>query len=186
MNSADPTHFSSLSAPLLPSSSFTMNESIASIDRELAMMADNDASTSTSFCQRINPLHTLSFIKQRTIEHYHNLSLAELSGSLGDLGTFIPLTVALARERKIALAPALFWAGICNFVTGYLWDVPMCVQPMKSIAAVALTDVAAGTSGSTATGLDAQSVTTAGILSKLCFTISIYACVVYKKLYDLN
>jgi len=41
----------------------------------------------------------------------------------------------------------------------------MCVQPMKSIAAVALTDVAAGTSGSTATGLDAQSVTTAGILT---------------------
>ena len=165
MNSADPTHFSSLSVPLLPSSSFTMNESIASIDRELAMMADNNASP--KLCQRINTLHTLSFIKQRTIEHYHNLSLAELSGSLGDLGTFIPLTVALARERKIALAPALFWAGICNFVTGYLWDVPMCVQPMKSIAAVALTDVAAGTSGSTATGLDAQSVTTAGILSEL-------------------
>ena len=165
MNSADPTHFSSLSAPLLSSSSFTMNESIASIDRELSMMADNNASP--KLCQRINPLHTLSFIKQRTIEHYQDLSLAELSGSLGDLGTFIPLTVALARERKIALAPALFWAGICNFVTGYLWDVPMCVQPMKSIAAVALTDVAAGTSGSTATGLDAQSVTTAGILSEL-------------------
>ena len=33
----------------------------------------------------------------------------------------------------------------------------MCVQPMKSIAAVA--------SGSTAIGLDAQSVTTAGILT---------------------
>ncbi len=44
----------------------------------------------------------------------------------------------------------------------------MCVQPMKSIADVALTDVAAGTggsSGSTAQGLDAQSVTTAGILT---------------------
>ena len=40
---------------------------------------------------------------------------------MGDLGTFIPLTVALARERKIALAPALFWAGISNFVTGYIW-----------------------------------------------------------------
>ena len=46
----------------------------------------------------------------------------------------------------------------------YSTDVPMCVQPMKSIAAVALTDVAAGTSGSNATGLTAESVTTAGIL----------------------
>jgi len=118
-------------------------------------------------CNSISPIHTLaSFMKRRTIEHYHNFNLAELSGSLGDLGTFIPLTVALARERKIALAPALFWAGISNFITGYAWDVPMCVQPMKSIAAVALTDVAAGTSGGAASsGLDAQSVTTAGILT---------------------
>eukprot|EP00571_Detonula_confervacea_P007974 CAMPEP_0172313528 /NCGR_PEP_ID=MMETSP1058-20130122/20363_1 /TAXON_ID=83371 /ORGANISM="Detonula confervacea, Strain CCMP 353" /LENGTH=646 /DNA_ID=CAMNT_0013027189 /DNA_START=237 /DNA_END=2177 /DNA_ORIENTATION=+ len=120
---------------------------------------------SISFCQRHSPLHSLRFFKRRTIDHCHNFSLSELSGSLGDLGTFIPLTVALARERKIALAPALFWAGVSNFITGYLWDVPMCVQPMKSIAAVALTDVAAGTSGSSATGLDAQSVTTAGILT---------------------
>ena len=49
-------------------------------------------------------------------------------------------------------------------ITGYLWDVPMCVQPMKSIAAVALTDVGAGSSAG-ASGLDAQSVTTAGILT---------------------
>ena len=42
----------------------------------------------------------------------------------------------------------------------YSTDVPMCVQPMKSIAAVALTDVAAGKSGSNATGLTAESVTT--------------------------
>lgn len=116
----------------------------------------------SNFCTKINPLNALRSVKRRTIEHYHNISLSELSGSLGDLGTFIPLTVALARERKIALAPALFWAGISNIFTGYAWDVPMCVQPMKSIAAVALTDIAAGTSGYTATGLDAQSVTTAG------------------------
>ncbi len=88
--------------------------------------------------------------------HRRNLTLSELSGSLGDLGTFIPLTVALARERKIALAPALFWAGMCNLLTGMLWDVPMCVQPMKAIAAVALTEDG---------GFDAGSVTTAGILS---------------------
>lgn len=70
----------------------------------------------------------------------HQLSCAEISGSLGDLGTLIPLTVALARQRSILLAPALFWAGWANVVTGYFWDVPMCVQPMKSIAAVALSE----------------------------------------------
>ena len=35
-------------------------------------------------------------------------------------------------------APALFFAGLSNVVTGFLWDLPVPVQPMKSIAAVAL------------------------------------------------
>ena len=119
-------------------------------------------------CSGCNPIKLVRFARRRTVEHWHNLSLSELSGSLGDLGTFIPLTVALARERKIALAPALFWAGVSNVVTGYAWDVPMCVQPMKSISAVALTDVAAGTGtggDASSQGLSAESVTTAGILT---------------------
>ena len=60
------------------------------------------------------------------------------AGSCGDLGTFIPLFVALGRERAIYVAPALFWAGFSNVVTGYVWDLPLPVQPMKAIAAVAL------------------------------------------------
>jgi len=89
----------------------------------------------------------LRLLRVRTAEHRRNLTASELSGSLGDLGTFVPLTVALARERKIALAPALFWAGASNVVTGCLWDVPMCVQPMKSIAAVALSDASSSAAG---------------------------------------
>ena len=126
----------------------------------LAASFDNNDASAPSY-SKYSPMNLLSFCKERTIEHFQNISISELSGSLGDLGTFIPLTVALARERKIALAPALFWAGVSNIITGYAWDVPMCVQPMKSISAVALTD----TNGSGNVGLDAQSVTTAGILT---------------------
>ena len=71
---------------------------------------------------------------------WSQLTLAEISGSLGDLGTLIPLTVAMARARSILLAPALFFAGLANVITGYSWDVPMCVQPMKAIAAVAISE----------------------------------------------
>ncbi|KAL7554949.1 hypothetical protein ACHAWF_018512 [Thalassiosira exigua] len=145
-----------------------------------ASAADDDGDVpSSNLFRRLRPRRLLASFFRRTAEHRRNLTLAELSGSLGDLGTFIPLTVALARERRIALAPALFWAGVSNIVTGYAWDVPMCVQPMKSIAAVALTDVAAGgasgstgsSDGSTSTGLDALSVTTAGILTGGCVLI---------------
>ncbi|GFH46017.1 hypothetical protein CTEN210_02491 [Chaetoceros tenuissimus] len=78
--------------------------------------------------------------KKRIQSIYKNLSLQEISGSLGDMGTLLPLLVALSAQRSIALAPALFFGGLTNFITGFFWDVPMCVQPMKSISAVALSE----------------------------------------------
>lgn len=147
-----------------------VSSSAANIALDNSVSSDDESppsspssSSSSSIMHRYSPRSILAFLHQRTHEHYTNLTLSELSGSLGDLGTFIPLTVALARQRKIALAPALFWAGVCNVITGYIWDVPMCVQPMKSIAAVALTDISSSSGGSTT--FDAGSVTTAGILS---------------------
>ena len=81
-----------------------------------------------------------------------HLTAKEISGSLGDLGTLLPLLVALSSQRSIALAPALFFGGLTNLITGLTWDVPMCVQPMKSISAVALSE-----------GWEAGRVTAAGI-----------------------
>jgi hypothetical protein len=72
---------------------------------------------------------------------WSQLTLSEISGSLGDLGTFIPLYVALCRQGSLYASPALFFAGLSNVVTGFMWDLPMPVQPMKSIAAVALVEV---------------------------------------------
>lgn len=66
------------------------------------------------------------------------VTLGELSGSLGDLGLFLPLFLGMHRAGKIAAVPALFWAGAFNVLTGLAWDVPMCVQPMKTIAAAAI------------------------------------------------
>jgi len=65
-----------------------------------------------------------------------SMSLSELSGSLGDLGTFLPLLLSLATFGAVEFGAALFWAGWMNLVTGFLWDSPMPVQPMKTIAAV--------------------------------------------------
>jgi MFS superfamily sulfate permease-like transporter len=91
---------------------------------------------------------------------WSQLTLSEISGSLGDLGTLIPLLVALARQRSVFLAPALFWGGAANVLTGFAWDVPMCVQPMKSIAAVALAE-----------GLTQSQVTAAGMWMGIFMTI---------------
>jgi MFS superfamily sulfate permease-like transporter len=63
----------------------------------------------------------------------------EVAGSLGDLGTFLPLLVAMASQNGLDFASGLFFAGVFNVVTGLLFGIPMAVQPMKAIAAVALT-----------------------------------------------
>lgn len=66
------------------------------------------------------------------------LSRSELSGSLGDLGTFIPIIVSLVSQYNLDFGSTLIFAGFSNIVTGLMFEIPMAVQPMKAIAAVAL------------------------------------------------
>ena len=68
------------------------------------------------------------------------LNRNEIAGSLGDLGTFLPLLVGMAAQNGLNFASALFFAGLFNIVTGLTFSIPMAVQPMKAIAAVALTE----------------------------------------------
>jgi MFS superfamily sulfate permease-like transporter len=64
----------------------------------------------------------------------------ELAGAFGDLGTFLPLLVGMTVENGLDFASGLFFAGLFNVVTGLVFRIPMAVQPMKAIAAVALTE----------------------------------------------
>jgi MFS superfamily sulfate permease-like transporter len=76
---------------------------------------------------------------RRTLS-YARLDRREIAGSLGDMGTFLPLLVGMAAQNGLDFAAALFFAGLFNIVTGLLFAIPMAVQPMKAIAAVALTE----------------------------------------------
>uniref|UniRef100_A0A7I4D179 Molybdate transporter 1 n=1 Tax=Physcomitrium patens TaxID=3218 RepID=A0A7I4D179_PHYPA len=70
----------------------------------------------------------------------HKLVWEELGGSVGDLGTFVPIVLALVLVNGLDLGTTLVFTGAYNVVTGLLFGVPMPVQPMKSIAAVAITE----------------------------------------------
>jgi MFS superfamily sulfate permease-like transporter len=63
----------------------------------------------------------------------------EIAGSLGDMGTFLPLLVGMSAQNGLDFGTALFFSGIFNLATGLTFGIPMAVQPMKAIAAVALT-----------------------------------------------
>ena len=67
-----------------------------------------------------------------------HVTASEVSGALGDVGTFLPLVVGLTQEVGLDLGTTLLFTGVYNVLTGFLFDIPMPVQPMKTIAAVAL------------------------------------------------
>jgi hypothetical protein len=64
--------------------------------------------------------------------------LAEISGSFGDLGTLLPLIVALTKKGQINLSSTLLFGGIYGIITGAWYNVPLPIQPMKSISSIAL------------------------------------------------
>ncbi|PKS07519.1 hypothetical protein jhhlp_006123 [Lomentospora prolificans] len=64
--------------------------------------------------------------------------LSEISGAFGDLGTLLPIMVALALQGSINLDSTLVFSGLFNVLTGVVFGVPLPVQPMKAIASAAL------------------------------------------------
>ncbi|CAI0414833.1 unnamed protein product [Linum tenue] len=57
---------------------------------------------------------------------------------MGDLGTYIPIILALTLSRDLNLGTTLIFTGLYNVVTGAIYGVPMPVEPMKSIAALSI------------------------------------------------
>ena len=85
---------------------------------------------------------------------------SEIAGSLGDLGTFLPLVLGMAAQNGLNFASALFFAGFFNVVTGFVFAIPMAVQPMKAIAAIALTQ-----------GLTVNQILAAGVIVSVIILI---------------
>ena len=57
---------------------------------------------------------------------------------MGDLGTLLPILIALTINGSISLSSTLVFSGLYNIITGIIFGVPLPVQPMKAIAAVVL------------------------------------------------
>jgi hypothetical protein len=85
-----------------------------------------------------NPFPRLRQNNRHNVQTLRSQPLAELSGSLGDLGTLLPLMTALVVTNSISLPATLLFTGAANAFTGIAFGIPLPVQPMKAIAAVAI------------------------------------------------
>lgn len=73
------------------------------------------------------------------MDYYRFKILREFSGALGDLGTFIPIFIALVALNGLDPAVILISAGILYIACGFYYKLPIPVQPLKAMAAIAIT-----------------------------------------------
>ncbi len=62
----------------------------------------------------------------------------ELAGAFGDIGTDLPLLIALIATCKLDAASVCIMFGLLQIATGILYGIPMPVQPLKAMAAIML------------------------------------------------
>jgi hypothetical protein len=80
----------------------------------------------------------IASVNKHNLRTLQTQPLKELSGALGDLGTLLPLLIALTLTKSISLSATLVFSGIANIATGIAFGIPLPVQPMKAIAAIAI------------------------------------------------
>lgn len=79
------------------------------------------------------------------------LTWREVSGALGDVGVLVPLAVALVTVSGLPATSVFFGVGVAYILTGLTYRLPLPIQPLKAVAAIAL-----------AQGLSGRVVTAAG------------------------
>jgi MFS superfamily sulfate permease-like transporter len=64
----------------------------------------------------------------------------ELAGAFGDLGTLIPLVTGIIAINGMSPVNIMLSMGIFYILCGFVFGVPMAVQPMKAVAVLAITE----------------------------------------------
>ena len=68
----------------------------------------------------------------------NRFSISEWSGAVGDLGTMLPLAFALVMFNDFSPQRLFFLWGVVYVVTGFVFRVPVSVQPLKVMAVIAI------------------------------------------------
>lgn len=76
-----------------------------------------------------NPFHRLARLR---------FNRHELAGAFGDIGTDLPLLIALIATCGLDAASVCILFGLLQIATGVLYGIPMPVQPLKAMAAIML------------------------------------------------
>lgn len=62
----------------------------------------------------------------------------ELAGAFGDLGTLLPIVVAMIFINRLSPSSVFLTFGLFYLVSGYYYRLPIPVQPLKAVGAIAI------------------------------------------------
>jgi len=62
----------------------------------------------------------------------------EFIGAFGDLGTFIPIFIPLVAINGLNPQTILLSVGLCYIICGFYYKIPIPVQPLKALTAIAI------------------------------------------------
>jgi len=62
----------------------------------------------------------------------------EFAGSLGDLGTLLPIVVAMIMINKLSPSAVFLSFGLFYLISGFYYRLPVPVQPLKAVGAIAI------------------------------------------------
>ena len=79
-----------------------------------------------------------SLSENKNIIKYRKFSLKEFGGAFGDWGTLIPFIIGYISIVGLNPAGIFFCLGITNIVLGIRYNLPLPVQPQKTISTVAI------------------------------------------------
>jgi MFS superfamily sulfate permease-like transporter len=68
-------------------------------------------------------------------------SFSELSGAFGDFGTILPLTLSVAVVCHLNLGAIFLFMGLWYIFSGWYYRLPVPIEPMKAVAAIAIAEV---------------------------------------------
>lgn len=77
--------------------------------------------------------------KQKKKELQNSFGRSEFYGTIGDLGTTIPLAFLLIISSGFPAARIFFLWGLAYVAVGWYYKVPVSIQPLKAMAVVAIT-----------------------------------------------
>lgn len=101
----------------------------------------------------------------------------ELAGAFGDIGTDLPLIVAMILAADLDTAAVLIVFGLAQIASGWYYRIPMPVQPLKAMATIVIAQQIGGPillGGGLAIGVIMLVLSMTGLLTRLAAIVPKY------------